>query len=109
MTPIQPRRSHPWTRSTRGMTRSGERREINAPWGPVHRHEPREAPDPCIVVRTGKRLSSKFTESAICFKPTPHLMFPIDMSGQLQKNILTFRLQPNGGLAPEVQGEDHGT
>jgi glucose-6-phosphate 1-dehydrogenase len=51
-----------------------------------------------FYLRTGKRLPSKLTEIIIDFKPTPHLMFPIEMSGHQQNNILTFRLQPNEGI-----------
>jgi glucose-6-phosphate 1-dehydrogenase len=51
-----------------------------------------------FYLRTGKRLPRKLTEIIIAFKPTPHLMFPIDMPGPLQNNILTFRLQPAEGI-----------
>jgi glucose-6-phosphate 1-dehydrogenase len=51
-----------------------------------------------FYLRTGKRLPRKCTEITIQFKPTPHLMFPIDDSGELQCNILTFCLQPNEGI-----------
>jgi glucose-6-phosphate 1-dehydrogenase len=51
-----------------------------------------------FYLRTGKRLPAKLTEIIIDFKPTPHLMFPIEMPGHLQNNILTFRLQPNEGI-----------
>jgi glucose-6-phosphate 1-dehydrogenase len=51
-----------------------------------------------FYLRTGKRLPQKHTEITIQFKPTPHLMFPIDNGGQLQCNILTFCLQPNEGI-----------
>jgi glucose-6-phosphate 1-dehydrogenase len=51
-----------------------------------------------FYLRTGKRLPQKRTEITIQFKPTPHLMFPIDDSGGLPCNILTFCLQPNEGI-----------
>jgi glucose-6-phosphate 1-dehydrogenase len=51
-----------------------------------------------FYLRTGKRLPRKLTEILIAFKPTPHLMFPVEMPGQLQNNILTFRLQPEEGI-----------
>jgi glucose-6-phosphate 1-dehydrogenase len=51
-----------------------------------------------FYLRTGKRLPRKLTEIIIYFKPTPHLMFPIEVPGRLQNNILTFRLQPEEGI-----------
>ena len=50
-----------------------------------------------FYLRTGKRLSSRLTEVAIQFKPTPHLMFPVDRSA-LASNVLVFRLQPQEGI-----------
>src|SRR5207253_11414178 len=51
-----------------------------------------------FYVRTGKRLPRKRTDITIQFKPTPHVMFPLDPSGQVPCNSLTFRLQPNEGI-----------
>ena len=51
-----------------------------------------------FYLRTGKRLPHKRTEITIHFKPTPHLMFPIEHIEQLHRNILTFRLQPEEGI-----------
>lgn len=51
-----------------------------------------------FYLKTGKRLSRKLAEVAIEFKPTPHLMFPIDKDRPRQKNTLTFRLQPEEGI-----------
>ena len=51
-----------------------------------------------FYVRTGKRLPQKRTDITIQFKPTPHVMFPLDPSGQVPCNSLTFRLQPNEGI-----------
>ncbi len=50
-----------------------------------------------FYLRTGKRLARKLTEVAIHFKPTPHLMFPVDQP-DLTGNILAFRLQPEEGI-----------
>jgi glucose-6-phosphate 1-dehydrogenase len=49
-------------------------------------------------LRTGKRLNKKLTEVRIKFKPTPHLMFPIDKEKEKEHNVLTFRIQPNEGI-----------
>jgi glucose-6-phosphate 1-dehydrogenase len=50
-----------------------------------------------FYLRTGKRLSRRLTEVVIQFKPTPHLMFPVDR-GQMHSNVLLFRLQPDEGI-----------
>ncbi|MGD8866913.1 MAG: glucose-6-phosphate dehydrogenase [Gemmatimonadales bacterium] len=50
-----------------------------------------------FYLRTGKRMTEKFTEVAIHFKPTPHLMFPVSLD-QLHSNVLVFRLQPEEGI-----------
>ncbi len=51
-----------------------------------------------FYLRTGKRLKEKVTEVRIKFKPTPHLMFPLDKEKEKEHNILTFRIQPNEGI-----------
>jgi glucose-6-phosphate 1-dehydrogenase len=50
-----------------------------------------------FFLRTGKRMEQKLTEICIQFKPTPHLMFPVDASA-LQSNLLVFRLAPQEGI-----------
>lgn len=49
-----------------------------------------------FYLRTGKRLERKLTEVAVHFRPTPHTMFP--GQGEEQRNVLTFRLQPEEGI-----------
>ena len=51
-----------------------------------------------FYLRTGKRLNKKLTEVRIKFKPTPHLMFPINTEKEKEHNVLTFRIQPNEGI-----------
>jgi glucose-6-phosphate 1-dehydrogenase len=51
-----------------------------------------------FYLRTGKRMQRKLNEITIKFKPTPHLMFPIDKKEEQEHNILTFRLQPDEGI-----------
>jgi len=51
-----------------------------------------------FYVRTGKRLPQKRTDITLQFKPTPHVMFPLDQGGQVPCNNLTFSLQPNEGI-----------
>ena len=50
-----------------------------------------------FYLRTGKRMEQKLTEICIQFKPTPHLMFPVDATA-LQSNLLVFRLAPQEGI-----------
>ncbi|MGE5860860.1 MAG: glucose-6-phosphate dehydrogenase, partial [Ignavibacteria bacterium] len=51
-----------------------------------------------FYLRTGKRLKKKITEVSIKFKPTPHLMFPVDGQKKLNPGSVVFRLQPNEGI-----------
>jgi glucose-6-phosphate 1-dehydrogenase len=50
-----------------------------------------------FFLRTGKRMERKLTEICIQFKPTPHLMFPVDPA-RLHANLLVFRLAPQEGI-----------
>ncbi|MDP2469784.1 MAG: glucose-6-phosphate dehydrogenase [Candidatus Palauibacterales bacterium] len=60
-----------------------------------------------FYLRTGKRLASRLTEVAIQFKPTPHLMFPVDHSS-LASNTLVFRLQPREGIVQRFLAKQPG-
>jgi glucose-6-phosphate 1-dehydrogenase len=51
-----------------------------------------------FYLRTGKRLPRKIAEITLQFKPTPHLMFPINNGQPLQGSRLTFCLQPDEGI-----------
>ncbi len=51
-----------------------------------------------VYLRTGKRMKEKVSEITIKFKPTPHLMFPIQKEDEKKHNLLSFRLQPNEGI-----------
>lgn len=51
-----------------------------------------------FYLRTGKRMAQKIAEVTVCFKPTPHLMFPLDHEADALSNLLTFRLQPDEGI-----------
>jgi glucose-6-phosphate 1-dehydrogenase len=51
-----------------------------------------------FYLRTGKRLARKLTEVAVYFKPTPHLMFPLDGGRPRSQNVITFRVQPEEGI-----------
>jgi glucose-6-phosphate 1-dehydrogenase len=51
-----------------------------------------------FYLRTGKRLPRKLTEVAVHFKPTPHMMFPLESGRPLHTNWLVFRVQPEEGI-----------
>ena len=51
-----------------------------------------------FYLRTGKRMARKVAEVTVCFKPTPHSMFPLDQEVDALSNTLTFRLQPEEGI-----------
>ena len=51
-----------------------------------------------FYLRTGKRMTRKLTEVAIQFKPTPHLMFPVEDRRPTQHSVLVFELQPDEGI-----------
>jgi glucose-6-phosphate 1-dehydrogenase len=60
-----------------------------------------------FYLRTGKRMERKLTEICIQFKPTPHLMFPVDPR-RLRTNLLAFRLAPQQGIINIFAGKRPG-
>ncbi len=64
-----------------------------------------------FYLRSGKGLSSRYSEIVIQFHCPPHLMFPLPPGEMLQCNKMTLVLQPNEGIqlnfqtkVPEVDG-----
>ncbi|WP_428313277.1 glucose-6-phosphate dehydrogenase [Hydrocarboniphaga sp.] len=51
-----------------------------------------------FYLRTGKRLSARDTEIAVCFKPAPYAQFRGTKIGELKPNYLVMQIQPNEGL-----------
>lgn len=51
-----------------------------------------------FYIRTGKRMARKLTEINVVFKPTPHVMFPLEDREYLHNNVLAFRLQPEEAI-----------
>lgn len=52
-----------------------------------------------FYLRTGKRMSGRYSEIAVTFKPVPHSIFaPLGPDGSLQPNRLIIRLQPDDGM-----------
>jgi glucose-6-phosphate 1-dehydrogenase len=61
-----------------------------------------------FYLRTGKRLTRKLTEVAIQFKPTPHLMFPVEGSHPRHQSALVFELQPEEGIVQTLAAKQVG-
>ncbi|BAP45077.1 glucose-6-phosphate dehydrogenase [Pseudomonas sp. 21LCFQ02] len=51
-----------------------------------------------FYLRTGKRLSTRSTEIAICFKPAPYAQFRDTDVDRLRPNFLRIQIQPNEGM-----------
>ncbi|RMQ47694.1 Glucose-6-phosphate 1-dehydrogenase [Pseudomonas cichorii] len=51
-----------------------------------------------FYLRTGKRMSSRDTEIAICFKPAPYAQFRDTEVDRLKPNYLRIQIQPNEGI-----------
>jgi glucose-6-phosphate 1-dehydrogenase len=60
-----------------------------------------------FYLRTGKRLSSRVSEIVIAFKPVPHNIFE-DSAGQMFRNELVIRLQPDEGVKQWMMIKDPG-
>jgi len=61
-----------------------------------------------FYLRTGKRLTRKLTEVAIQFKPTPHLMFPVEGGRPSHQSVLVFEVQPNEGIVQTLAAKQPG-
>jgi glucose-6-phosphate 1-dehydrogenase len=62
-----------------------------------------------FYLRTGKRLPRKLAEVVVQFKPTPHLMFPLQSGHPQHRNVLTFRLQPEEGILQQFVAKQPGS
>jgi glucose-6-phosphate 1-dehydrogenase len=51
-----------------------------------------------FYLRTGKRLSARSTEIAICFKPAPYAQFRDTEIERIKPNYLRIQIQPNEGM-----------
>jgi glucose-6-phosphate 1-dehydrogenase len=56
-----------------------------------------------FYLRTGKRLASRNTEIAICFKQAPHTAFRDTPVEALRPNWLVLRIQPNEGISLQFE------
>ena len=59
-----------------------------------------------FYLRTGKRLSARMSEIAVCFRAPPHSIFPSAPS--LAGNILAVRLQPREGVTMNINVKERG-
>jgi glucose-6-phosphate 1-dehydrogenase len=51
-----------------------------------------------FYIRTGKSLAKRATEIAVTFQRTPHFIFRQAPMGQVESNVLAFRIQPDEGI-----------
>jgi glucose-6-phosphate 1-dehydrogenase len=61
-----------------------------------------------FYLRTGKRMSTRDTEIAICFKPAPYAQFRDTEVDQLKPNYLKIQIQPNEGMWFDLQAKRPG-
>lgn len=62
-----------------------------------------------FYLRSGKRLPKKVSEIAIIFKRVPHSMFPNIPIEELEPNSLIINIQPDEGIALNIQAKHPGT
>jgi glucose-6-phosphate 1-dehydrogenase len=60
-----------------------------------------------FYLRTGKRLAGRMSEIVISFKQVPHSIFS-ETAGQVFRNELVLRLQPNEGVKQWIMIKDPG-
>ncbi|MBH3428368.1 glucose-6-phosphate dehydrogenase [Pseudomonas alkylphenolica] len=61
-----------------------------------------------FYLRTGKRMSVRDTEIAICFKPAPSAQFRATEGDKIQPNYLRIQIQPNEGMWFDLQAKRPG-
>ena len=61
-----------------------------------------------FYLRTGKSMSQRWTEIAICFRRAPLSLFAGTDVTQMAPNWLVLRIQPNKGIALQFQGKRPG-
>ena len=61
-----------------------------------------------FYLRTGKRMSVRDTEIAICFKPAPYAQFRDTEVDKLKPNYLKIQIQPNEGMWFDLQAKRPG-
>jgi glucose-6-phosphate 1-dehydrogenase len=61
-----------------------------------------------FYLRTGKRMSQRDTEIAICFKPAPYAQFRDTEVERLKPNYLKIGIQPNEGMWFDLQAKRPG-
>ncbi|WP_028696094.1 glucose-6-phosphate dehydrogenase [Pseudomonas cremoricolorata] len=61
-----------------------------------------------FYLRTGKRMSVRDTEIAICFKPAPYAQFRDMELAQPKPNYLKIQIQPNEGMWFDLQAKRPG-
>ena len=62
-----------------------------------------------FFLRTGKRLARNLTEISVHFKRTPQSLFAHTQDEEIERNVITFRIQPNEGIAVNFEAKRPGT
>jgi glucose-6-phosphate 1-dehydrogenase len=61
-----------------------------------------------FYLRTGKRMSVRDTEIAICFKPAPYAQFRDTDVDRVEPNFLKIQIQPDEGMWFDLQAKKPG-
>ena len=61
-----------------------------------------------FYLRTGKRMSTKFSSISIQFKPVPHHIFPVSAADHWEPNRLILNIQPKEGIVLRFQAKQPG-
>ncbi|HEY6951012.1 MAG TPA: glucose-6-phosphate dehydrogenase [Bacteroidota bacterium] len=61
-----------------------------------------------FYLRTGKRMSFKYSEVVIQLRPVPHQAFPLSAIRDIHPNRLTIRIQPEEGISVRFQAKQPG-
>ena len=61
-----------------------------------------------FYLRTGKRLTEKYSEVVIQFRPVPHQSFPANAIRDIHPNRLVIRIQPEEGISIRFQAKQPG-
>jgi len=55
-----------------------------------------------FYLRTGKAMTTRASEIAICFKPIPQILFNANQDAPLESNVLIMKIQPDEGLTLRI-------
>jgi len=61
-----------------------------------------------FYIRTGKRMATRKTEIAVCFKQAPFTMFRDTPVDKLTPNVMVLHIQPHEGITLEISAKQPG-